>query len=78
MAAAALALVLILSPARLTATVVFDRAMHAETTGQRHLTKRRVSVRRKGQLVAVDEVVHRTAYIDHAEPLSVRSFAKLR
>ena len=76
MAAAALALVLILSPARLTATVVFDRAMRAETTGQGHLTKRRVSVRRKGQLVAVDDVVLRTAYIDHAEPLSVRSFRR--
>jgi hypothetical protein len=76
MAAAAVLIALMVSPAKLTATVVFDRAMRAETAEQNHPTKKRISVRRRGKLVAVEDVVLKAAYIERSQPMSVRSLQR--
>ncbi len=73
-AAAALVLALIVSPARLTATVVLDRALRAEATAKVRSAVQRVRVRRAGKLLAADERVLHAAYIERARPLSVNSF----
>jgi hypothetical protein len=75
MAATAFLVVLMISPARLTATVVFDRAMRAEAE-QGHPALERVSVRRGGKLLAVDDGVLRAAYIERSRPLSVNPYRK--
>ena len=75
-AAAVLALVLMVSPARLTATAVLERAMRAEAAGEARPAVQRVLVRRQGKLVAADERVLRAAYIERSRPLSVNSFRR--
>jgi hypothetical protein len=63
---------LIVSPARLTATVVLERAMRAEDALRP--SRQRVLVRRRGKLLAADELVLQAAYIERSRPLSVHSF----
>jgi hypothetical protein len=74
-AAAALAAVVFLAvPARLTANVVFDRAIRAEAAEGSAVSRQRVLVRRGGRLLAVDDVVLRQAHIEPSRPLSADSF----
>jgi len=74
-ATAALVVALIFSPARLTATIVLNRAMRAEAAEVRP-TVQRVRVHRAGKLLVADERVLRAAYIERARPLSVNSFRR--
>jgi hypothetical protein len=75
-AAAALVLALILSPARLTATVVLERALRAEASAKVRPAVERVRVRRAGKLLPADDRMLRAAYIERARPLSVNSFRR--
>lgn len=72
-AAAAIAIAVIVSPARLTASVVLERAMRAEAQETSAFT-RRILVRCGGRTIAADEDVLRAAHIDRSRPLSARSF----
>jgi hypothetical protein len=72
-AAAALVIAVMVWPAQLTATVVLDRAIRAESAASAP-PAHRVVVRRGGRVLAADEGILNAAHIDRAHPLSVRSF----
>jgi len=72
-AAAVFAIGVIVSPARLTASVVLERAIRAEAA-EIAASAHQVLVRRGGRLIAADDGVLRAAHIDRSRPLSVNSF----
>ena len=75
--AVALAAAILLSPARLTAAVVLDRALRAEIAADRPVPAR-VVMRRRFHIVRGDDATLRQAYIDPRHPLSVQSFRAWR
>jgi len=75
--AALVVIAVIVSPVRLTASVVLDRAVRAETA-QPSRPAPRVRIRRAGRLIAADERVLQAAHVDGSRPLSVNSFRTWR
>jgi len=75
--AVAIALVILLSPARLTAAVVLDRALRVEIAADRPVAAHVVMCRRL-HIVRGDDDTLRQAYIDPRHPLSIQSFRAWR